>query len=184
MPRRQGRISYDVMNGSKLFTDTLNVAENATIAGNLTVDGSLLTPSSPASLIVERHTDQSITFSGTGTIVDFDVLVENVGSFGVAAGVYTIPIDGLYNITTNLKWEVDSSNKFSWITVSSNAGRRYGYQIRRSTGATSDSYDINDVIRLSADDTVSIYAEPGAGTVDLEGDGTTYAQRLCITQFL
>lgn len=176
---QRGGVNAQKIISQDIQCTTLDVANNATIGGDLTVTGTITPTPSPYSLILERQTNQNVD-TATDATVDFDVTIENIGSFNVASGVVTIPANGLYSIECNLKWANDTSAKQSWI-LTSLSSRRYGFQQRRSQGSASDSYDINATIRLSDSDTVQIICNHGTGSaVDLEGDGTTYAQRLSI----
>jgi hypothetical protein len=180
---QNGGINAQKIISQNVRCESLDLTNDATIGGDLTVTGTITPTPAVAdySLIIERQSNQSVD-AATDATVDFDATIENIGTLVIASGIVTIPIDGLYAIECNLKWQDDTSAKQSWI-LTSLSSRRYGFQQRRSQGSASDSYDINATIRLSASDTVEIVCNHGTGSpVNLEGDGTTYAQRLTIVR--
>jgi hypothetical protein len=105
---------------------------------------------------------QSIPNTGTSTLVTWDTAetFDTNGAFNPATGLFTAPVDGDYRVSTSLlysnpTWNVNDAANIS-IFKNGVLYSRFIFNVQATT-SMQVGLPLNDLVRLNAGDTISIY---------------------------
>jgi hypothetical protein len=164
------------------FKDGTNIDDDAIIArhisgfdkSNLTVD------SNPYKFLARGSGTQSVGSNASATVIFNTEEVDTNNNYNPATGIYTAPIDGLYQINANARNDT-STSAFSQLLLFKN-GSQFTKFVSMTAGAGQQTMAGAALVNLTAGDTieVKIYNSAGTGTIQ-RGDASFSGFLVCRT---
>jgi phage baseplate assembly protein gpV len=163
------------LNASSVDTDSLTVNNNATVSGDLTVNGTI--NGGPVAFKTFMINNSNVNDTTTPTVRSvFNTTPDiNSGGFSVNSTDITVPESGIYTVSFNCYFTSGSSRANVGVSVDINGTQQGEYSasdyIRASSGHNEASTGLTALYSLSANDEISLrfFRHADGGTVTLEG---------------
>jgi hypothetical protein len=122
----------------------------------------------PAFRIARSSSSAQTTSGGTGIICPFDVITSNAqncfnqGGFTFSGGVVTVPVDGVYQLNSNIRVDgVGTGYLIGRITINgSTTGQSETYGITGDPAADFQSFNMSECFKLESGDTIEFRIVP------------------------
>jgi hypothetical protein len=116
----------------------------------------------PAFRIARSSSSSQTTSGGAGVICPFDVITSNAqncfnqGGFTFSGGVVTVPVDGVYQLNSNIRVDgVGTGYLVGRITINgSTTGQSEAYAITGDPAADYHSFNMSECFKLESGDTI------------------------------
>ena len=126
----------------------------------------------PAFRIARSGSTNVTTAGGIGVICPFDVITSNAqncfnqGGFTFSGGVVTVPVDGLYQLNSNIRADgVNTGYLVGRITINgSTSGQSETYAITGDPAADYYSFNMSECFKLESGDTIEFRMASQADT--------------------
>ena len=128
----------------------------------MTIDGSgrVLMPARPV-FKASITSSTTVDFSAANGIVNFDNQIIDVGAnYDPSTYKFTAPVDGIYQFYAILRADGASATSYSYIFFGKNGANVSGSLCIIGNGASTNyqSYQITDILSLTAGDEIAVYA--------------------------
>ena len=147
-------INCTTVNTNKINCDVITVISNLNISGNATIQGTI---SSTPVLFYGTVTPQVSTYN-TNDSIKFTKVIDTFTSWDNTLSLYTIPIEGYYNINCSIGIEDTSSSDMQLNIISDDSGSvtddlllklSNGYGTYFGAGIYNKYYNVGETIRIA-----------------------------------